>query len=107
METPAVGSIPMTPEMMNEIRFQKDVDERNRPWVEEELDALFPTEGYEVLQPPASYKVEIYLFQNSLPLHNLHYTHTHTHTHLDTHNIRATLSLSRARSLSPSVSMYM
>ena len=60
METPAVGSIPMTPEMMNEIRFQKDVDERNRPWVEEELDALFPTEGYEVLQPPASYKVLTY-----------------------------------------------
>ena len=38
------------------MRFQKDVDERNRPWDDAELDALFPTEGYEILQPPASYK---------------------------------------------------
>ena len=56
METPAVGQIPMTPEQMNELRFQKDVDERNRPWDDAELDALFPTEGYEMLQPPATYK---------------------------------------------------
>ena len=56
METPMTGQIPMTPEMMNEMRFQKDVDERNRPWTDEELDALFPTDGYEILQPPASYK---------------------------------------------------
>ena len=56
MATPMPGQVPMTPEMMNEMRFQKDIDERNRPWNDEELDALFPTEGYEILQPPASYK---------------------------------------------------
>jgi splicing factor 3B subunit 1 len=56
METPMTGQIPMTPEMMNEMRYQKDVDERNRPWTDEELDALFPPEGYEILQPPSSYK---------------------------------------------------
>mmetsp|Transcript_1821 Transcript_1821/g.4048 ORF Transcript_1821/g.4048 Transcript_1821/m.4048 type:complete len:1229 (-) Transcript_1821:173-3859(-) len=60
METPMPsqlgGSVGMTPEQMNEMRFQRDVDERNKPWVDEELDALFPTEGYEILEPPASYK---------------------------------------------------
>ena len=56
METPMTGQIPMTPEMMNEMRYQKDVDERNRPWTDEDLDALFPPEGYEILQPPSSYK---------------------------------------------------
>jgi splicing factor 3B subunit 1 len=58
MATPMTGQLPvgMTPEQINDWRFQKEVDERNRPWVDEELDALFPPEGYEILEPPASYK---------------------------------------------------
>lgn len=69
--TPVVGATPyggidmmtpshlsaLTPEQLQELRFQRDVDDRNRPWVDEELDALFPPEGYEILEPPASYKV--------------------------------------------------
>uniref|UniRef100_A0A7S0DZM5 Splicing factor 3B subunit 1 domain-containing protein n=1 Tax=Hanusia phi TaxID=3032 RepID=A0A7S0DZM5_9CRYP len=68
--TPLVGATPfggidmmtpshlsaLTPEQLQELRFQRDVDDRNRPWVDEELDALFPPEGYEILEPPASYK---------------------------------------------------
>jgi splicing factor 3B subunit 1 len=58
MATPMTGQIPigMTPEQMNDYRFQKEVDERNRPWVDEELEALFPPEGYEILNPPEAYK---------------------------------------------------
>ena len=58
LATPMTGQIGIgvTPEQMNELRFQKEVDERNRPWVDEELDALFPPDGYEILEPPASYK---------------------------------------------------
>ena len=32
-------------EQMNEMRFQREVDERNRPWTDEELDAVFPSDG--------------------------------------------------------------
>ncbi|KAF8091240.1 hypothetical protein N665_0451s0052 [Sinapis alba] len=45
----------MTPEQYNLARWEKDIEERNRPLSDEELDAMFPTEGYKVLDPPASY----------------------------------------------------
>src|ERR1700694_2977460 len=35
--------------------IQADLDERNRPWTDAELDILLPSEGYEILQPPADY----------------------------------------------------
>ncbi|XP_072037887.1 splicing factor 3B subunit 1-like isoform X2 [Amphiura filiformis] len=44
----------MTPEQLQAWRWEKEIDERNRPWSDEELDAMFP-EGYKVLQPPAGY----------------------------------------------------
>jgi splicing factor 3B subunit 1 len=57
MQTPLPSQLAqMTPEQMNEFRHQRDVDERNRPWDDEELNALFPQEGYEILQPPAGYQ---------------------------------------------------
>lgn len=57
MATPMVGGqTGMTPEQMHDMRFQKEVDERNRPWEDHELDALFPADGYEILEPPSSYK---------------------------------------------------
>ena len=31
------------------------MDERNRPMSDAELDAIFPTTGYRILDPPASY----------------------------------------------------
>lgn len=37
----------MTPEQLQAWRWEKEIDERNRPWSDEELDAMFP-EGYKV-----------------------------------------------------------
>ena len=42
----------MTPEQLQAYTWQREIDERNRPLSDEELDSLFP-EGYKVLQPPA------------------------------------------------------
>lgn len=46
--TPAAAGA-MTPEQMQSWRWEKELDERNRPLTDEELDALFPQEGYKVL----------------------------------------------------------
>ncbi|KAJ3036719.1 Splicing factor 3B subunit 1 [Rhizophlyctis rosea] len=53
--TPSHVNVPMTPEAMNAIRWEKEIDQRNRPLTDEELDAMFPTTGYKILEPPASY----------------------------------------------------
>jgi splicing factor 3B subunit 1 len=54
--TPAVNMTPMTPEMANHMRWQGEMDARNRPLTDEELDAMFPKEGYKILEPPANYQ---------------------------------------------------
>jgi splicing factor 3B subunit 1 len=33
---------------MNLLKLDKDIEERNRPLTEEDLDQILPTEGYEV-----------------------------------------------------------
>ncbi|KAL0359679.1 UNVERIFIED_CONTAM: Splicing factor 3B subunit [Sesamum angustifolium] len=58
MATPTPNAImrsAMTPEQYNLLRWEKDIEERNRPLTDEELDAMFPQEGYKILDPPASY----------------------------------------------------
>ncbi|KAK3212969.1 hypothetical protein Dsin_017675 [Dipteronia sinensis] len=45
----------ITPEQYNLLRWEKDIEERNRPLTDEELDTMFPLEGYKILDPPASY----------------------------------------------------
>ncbi|KAK4404688.1 Splicing factor 3B subunit [Sesamum angolense] len=58
MATPTPNAImrsAMTPEQYNLLRWEKDIEERNRPLTDEELDAMFPQEGYKILEPPASY----------------------------------------------------
>lgn len=59
LATPTPGQInlrgPLTPEQYNLLRWEKDIEERNRPLTDEELDAMFPSEGYKILEPPASY----------------------------------------------------
>ncbi|KAJ4847146.1 Splicing factor 3B subunit 1 [Turnera subulata] len=59
LATPTPSNIalrgPMTPEQYNLLRWEKDIEERNRPLTDEELDAMFPQEGYKILEPPASY----------------------------------------------------
>lgn len=42
----AMGS--MTPEQMQAWRWEKEMDDRNKPMNEDELDAIFPQEGYKV-----------------------------------------------------------
>jgi len=45
----------MTPEHLHALRLEKELDERNRPWTDEELDSMFPKEGYKILETPADY----------------------------------------------------
>eukprot|EP00596_Hydrurales_sp_CCMP1899_P009694 CAMPEP_0119038932 /NCGR_PEP_ID=MMETSP1177-20130426/8140_1 /TAXON_ID=2985 /ORGANISM="Ochromonas sp, Strain CCMP1899" /LENGTH=1295 /DNA_ID=CAMNT_0007002149 /DNA_START=75 /DNA_END=3959 /DNA_ORIENTATION=+ len=51
-----LGAIPMTPERQQEMRWEAEVDERNRFMPDDELDALLPQVGYKILDQPASYQ---------------------------------------------------
>ena len=59
MATPTPGQIALrgslTPEMYQMMRWEREIEERNKPLSDEELDAMFPLEGYKVLEPPAAY----------------------------------------------------
>lgn len=49
MQTPTPGHlISMTPEQMQAYRWEKEIDDRNRPLTDDELDSLMPFEGYKV-----------------------------------------------------------
>ena len=49
MQTPTPGHlVSMTPEQLQAYRWEREIDERNRPLSDDELDALFPKEGYKV-----------------------------------------------------------
>ena len=54
--TPSLTS--MTPTQLTLYRMQADIEARNRPLSDAELDALLPgaDDGFEILQPPESYK---------------------------------------------------
>jgi splicing factor 3B subunit 1 len=52
MKTPAAPFVPMTPEQAAIYKWEKEIDDRNRPLSDEELDALMPP-GYKVLAPPS------------------------------------------------------
>ncbi|XP_018562701.1 splicing factor 3B subunit 1 isoform X2 [Anoplophora glabripennis] len=55
ISTPTPGHLAsMTPEQLQAYRWEREIDERNRPYSDEELDAMFPP-GYKVLPPPAGY----------------------------------------------------
>jgi len=54
MATPNAAAF-LAPEMAQQMRWEAEVDERNRPLSDVELDAIFPTTGYKILDPPASY----------------------------------------------------
>uniref|UniRef100_A0A6S9X8B0 Uncharacterized protein n=1 Tax=Chrysotila carterae TaxID=13221 RepID=A0A6S9X8B0_CHRCT len=64
-QTPAVGGMglgplgpagSMTPEQIQQLRWQSEIDERNRPLTDDDLDAMFPPTGYKVLKPPDNYQ---------------------------------------------------
>ena len=46
---------PVTPEMAQRMRWEREMNERNRYLTDEELDSLFPSTGYRILEPPAGY----------------------------------------------------
>ncbi|BDA41401.1 Splicing factor 3B subunit 1 [Coccomyxa sp. Obi] len=58
MPTPSPSSlpkVPLTAEQYQTMRMEREIEERNRFLSDEELDAMLPTEGYKVLEPPAGY----------------------------------------------------
>jgi len=59
MDTP-VGLTPnfsaMTPEQIQAYRYDSEINERNAPMTDEELDSVFPQTGYEIVRPPANYQ---------------------------------------------------
>ena len=55
MATPSPAQMmQMTPEQMQAYRWEREIDERNRPLSDDDLDQMFPP-GYKVLQPPTGY----------------------------------------------------
>ncbi|KAI9320818.1 splicing factor 3B subunit 1 [Dichotomocladium elegans] len=54
--TPLHMQVPATPEAVNAMRWERELDVRNRPLSDEELDAMFPQTGYKILEPPAGYE---------------------------------------------------
>lgn len=46
----------ITPKNLQMLRLSKELQERNRHLTEAELDEMLPSEGYEVVKPPESYK---------------------------------------------------
>ncbi|XP_055840531.1 splicing factor 3B subunit 1 isoform X1 [Episyrphus balteatus] len=55
MQTPTPGALAaMTPEQLQAYRWEKEIDERNRPFTDDELESMFPP-GYKILPPPAGY----------------------------------------------------
>ncbi|KAI7854964.1 splicing factor 3B subunit 1 [Circinella umbellata] len=54
--TPSQLQVPATPEAANQMRWERELDVRNRPLSDEDLDAMFPQSGYKVLEPPAGYQ---------------------------------------------------
>ena len=44
------------PWLLQAMRWEREVQERNRPLSDEELDSMLPSEGYKVLDPPPGYQ---------------------------------------------------
>ena len=51
----AQANVPMTPEQYNAMRWEREVEARNAPLTDEDLDLMLPSEGYKILETPASY----------------------------------------------------
>jgi Splicing factor 3B subunit 1 len=47
-----VLQVPMTAEQYQMARWEREMDERNRPLTDEELDAIIPKEGYRIMPEP-------------------------------------------------------
>lgn len=47
--------MPITAEMASRVRYEHEIQARNRPLTDEELETLFPP-GYKIIKPPENYK---------------------------------------------------
>lgn len=56
LKTPDLMSI--NPSKLQQLRLEKELEERNRPYTDEELDMLLPgaEDGFEIVKPPDAYK---------------------------------------------------
>jgi len=54
--TPVRPAEPATPEQKIRARHEREIAERNKPLTDEEIDAILPSEGYEIIEPPADYE---------------------------------------------------
>ncbi|KAK9858437.1 hypothetical protein WJX84_009169, partial [Apatococcus fuscideae] len=58
METPSpsqLGKVPLSAEQYQSLRWEREIEERNRFLSDEELDSMLPPDGYKVLEPPSGY----------------------------------------------------
>jgi splicing factor 3B subunit 1 len=54
--TPSVVQLAQTnPDLYKQWKAEQDLDYRNRPLTDEDLDIMLPSEGYEIMIPPADY----------------------------------------------------
>ena len=51
----AAANVPMTPEQYNAMRYEREMEARNAPLTDEDLDLMLPSEGYKILPVPDSY----------------------------------------------------
>ncbi|CDF32068.1 Putative splicing factor 3b, subunit 1, SF3b1 [Chondrus crispus] len=56
LDTPMLGNGSLAPELLHASRWQADIDIRNKPFTDEELDRMLPSDGYTILEAPESYK---------------------------------------------------
>jgi splicing factor 3B subunit 1 len=55
-ETPSMAQMRgLTHEQMVTYRYEKEIEDRNRPLSDQELNDLLPSDGYEIMAPPANY----------------------------------------------------
>jgi splicing factor 3B subunit 1 len=56
LKTPDILNMPGS--KLQQLRWEKELEERNRPYTDEELDMLLPgnDDGYEILKPPENYQ---------------------------------------------------
>ena len=51
------GATPsLSADLTKALKFEQEMEVRNRPWTDAALDAILPEEGYAILPPPTSYK---------------------------------------------------
>jgi splicing factor 3B subunit 1 len=53
--TPLAGGMGGSLEVVQQMRWEQEIADRNRPMSDQELDSLFPETGYRVLDPPSGY----------------------------------------------------